>query len=298
MDIKIQYHNVDHLRSLAIVAQAVMTSDLGVALHGTEDQFGVDALATFCSSNNIRVMFFDFSGRKQNAEALLFRVGTHGWLIAVNEEVLNLRPEAQAVYLKSLFCHELAHIVHKHSGALLTPKDPTDLNAVIRAVWTYAPYLVNAKERELAAEVFAAALGFWPHADFVRLVKRKRADFRSIANIYKMPVDCAVKWALIQFHDQLKMHYIKRDEDSKQITDHYGPDLIKDIGIDVFGLPWTAAHEASTTQMDSAKLDRAGDGSKYACVAFYEKKEAGFLRTSNKVIVAGFSRQDFESFSM
>ena len=298
MDIKIQYHSVDHLRSLAGIAKTVMASKLGVASHGTDDQFGVDALETFCSEHNIRVVYFDFSGRKQNAEALLFRVGAQGWLIAVNEEVLKLNPFAQAVYLKSLFCHELAHIVHGHDGALLTPANATDLNAVIRAVWTYAPYLVNAKERELAAEVFAAALGFWPHADFVRLVKRKRADFRSIANTYKMPVDCAVKWALIQFHDQLKMHYIKRDEDAKQIIDYYGPDLVKDIGIDVFGLPWTAAHEASTTQKDSAKLDRAGDGSKYACIAFYEKKEAGFLRASNKVIVAGFFRQDFEAFSM
>jgi hypothetical protein len=298
MEIHIKHTNIDHVCHLANASKKAMSQELGADQHTASEQLTPIDFDAFFAKNNIRVIYWDFSSKRDDIEALMFDLAGKGQLILVNEQVLSLPPSPRTVYIKSLFCHELAHIVHQHSGAGLTPENPTKLDVFIRAVWTYAPYLVNAKEREMSAEVFAVALGFWPHSDFIRLFKRSKADFRFLANLYKMPVDCAVKWALIQFHDQLKMHYVKREEGSKNIVDHYGPGLMKDVGIDLFSLPWTSAYKAAESQDDVKCLERAGDGEKYSCVAFYEKKQAGFHRTCDKILVAGFSRQEFESFCM
>lgn len=302
MYIDLQSHPIDRLRVLVRDIKRIMEASLGYSPHGIDDMLTADSLRSFLSEHNVHIIKCRL-GAPAPVMALLLSLPDCGHVIMIDEGLFSYAPDVQKKYLKYLFCHELAHIVMNHDGAdlVVLNQQQTNLNALFHSMIRFTTYLISLHEREEAAEIFAVALGFWPHTEFLRLLKRTPAQFRMIANLYKMPVDCAVKWALVNYHDQMHMHYFKRNEKNKMIMDRFWPaepDWLDEGESSLFDTPWTAAHEASKRKSDSDKIKREqnGPGADYACIAIYDREEDGFMRKGDRVIVAGFRRREFELF--
>jgi len=320
MDVDIFPNNLENLAYRAKQAADDVAKALGSADHGTDDQISANGLMRYVQKfrnlpqeDSLTFLYCDFLGLKKKLMSILVtRKDEHehpvGRLIAINELLKDKVKPIQDKYLKYLLCHELAHVVYRHTGAGLVCPDTEDggspdIAAVLRAVWSYAPYFLDDNERELEAEIFATALGFYPRSEFIRLLKKHHFNFRTVANLFKMPVDCAIKWALLQLYEQTQMRYIKRNEtthDTKVIDCHWPnpahhihPD---DDGASVF-IPESAAYLASETREDQVnfEVDRTA-GHENVSGAFFEAKENGFLRTFDKVLVVSMPRNLYEDF--
>jgi hypothetical protein len=265
-----------------------------------ETQSLVDQLAQYLKSQSVRIQYWELG---PNILALHLYEPHTGHFIAINENLKKI-PDAAArrMATKKLFCHEFSHIVLNHPPSYSPPQttDPTVCN-LFSALMQFASNPAVHGKIENDAEVFSAALGFWPQIDFVKSFIEKRAEFRLIANQFKMPIDCAIKWALLSLGGQFPMHYLKYNVTTKQVEDYYIPD-------NYALFPWefnkgTVFSDQKTTAFKclSAIDDREGKITveergrevSYVCHAFYRKQNKDQMLNDDKILVGGWSDKIF-----
>lgn len=213
-------------------------------------------------------------------------------LIIIDDSVMHLPESALARGLKETLLHEFSHLILKHPGILIPPDEYHSSDILSTMMWNYAQFLHNEKVRNSDAELMALVLGFWPAAEFTRLFKANRASMRDIANEYKMTVESVIQWTVLQFHDVLDVHYMKRIVDSVVCSDYYG--RVGD-GIDPFDVKGTAAYNTLQTNSDSSKNDKPFMLN-YECRAYYEKKEFLVDYKSDVALVIGFKKTSLDAF--
>ena len=213
-------------------------------------------------------------------------------LIVIDDSVMYLPENAVARGLKETLLHEFSHLMLKHPGILIPPDEYSSPDILSTMMWNYAQFLHNEKVRNSDAELMALILGFWPAAEFTRLFKANRASIRDIANEYKMTVESAIQWTVLQFHDVLDVHYMKRIVDGVAYSDCYG--RVGD-GIDPFEVEGTAAYKTIQTKSDSVTKDKPFMLN-YECRAYYEKKEFFVDYKSDVALVIGFKKSSLDAF--
>jgi hypothetical protein len=199
---------------------------------------------------------------------------------------------------KRLFCHELSHILLQHPASFLPPEDG-GRDAVFRntykSMMQFASNPLIHGSYESEAEIFSSALGFWPLETFAKRVRTTKLEFGQIANEFKMPLDCAVKWALIWF--RLPMHYLKYNVSLQSVEDFFIP---SDPDYDLF--PWefrsgnvfkdegTTACKCMQSGEDAHGVTKTKLGNKEAaffCRAIRQKPNPALWRRDEKIIICG-----------
>jgi len=265
-----------------------------------ENEAIVDVLEAYLKANNIRIQYWDLGAE---IVALHLHEPNTGHFIAINESYSKINDvPARKMALKKLFCHELAHIVLAHAPSYILPTNPTPLMRKLHAalMQCVSNQAIHGKTED-DAEIFAGAIAFWPQPKFVERFVRSKADFRTIGNLYKMPVDCAVKWALLSL-DAFPMHYLKFNETDQVVEDSYVPPSHS-----IF--PWqfqtgavmddyrTVAHKCRKTKLDQVGATRAENpasgAATYMCHTYYERAGVFPLRNDDKIVVAGFQENTF-----
>jgi hypothetical protein len=260
------------------------------------DQPILEVLGGFLDKNNVRIQSGDLGELLYAAHLYEPNTGMH--FIVINEKLLKIADgPTRKMATKRLFCHELSHMLLEHPAGFMPPEkmNPALQNAYT-ALMQFACDPNNNSRYENEAEVFSAAIGFWPLERFTRLFLNAKFDFRQIANDFKMPIDCAVKWALISF--PLPMHYLKYNVPRQVVEDFYVPTddyySVFPWGFQsgaVFQEPDTTAykclHTIKNDHKDVTTTKQGGKEAAFFCRAFYLKSNETLLRLEDKVIVCG-----------
>lgn len=243
----------------------------------------------FLLNNSIKVIYANMLGKK--GEAFVCRVpgpdGKGGQVaVVINELILQLPPPAVERTTKSILLHEICHYLGAHPGARVYKRSAED--EVLQE--SFRNYQANEAGQNSDAELMAAILAFWPNEEFVRQMVKTQANFRQMANFYKMPVDCLMKWTVLQFYDELWIHYFKKDILRDQIVDSF-----RETEDWIFNDPHTAVCRSIREKMDTVS-----DNPKYPCVcrAYYEDRNLHYNKDADQVIVVGLNRKSFSEFSM
>lgn len=255
--------------------------DSGVRTVRTRD------LEQFLSAKSIKIIYADMLGR--DAEALIARIPSSDGksaqvAILINEKVQELSQVARERTTKAILLHEICHFICSHQGAKAYKLQSED--EILKERFDSYKQLEPGQDAE--AELMSAILAFWPNEEFNRQLQLTKGDFRCMANLYKMPVDCVLKWSVIQFNNQLVSHYFKWNVDAARIEDAYQEDAVG-----LFDDPMTAASRAIKSQ-----CDENSDNQSYKCVcrAYYESKTHHFNKSSDRVLVIGLDRTMFDAF--
>jgi hypothetical protein len=142
-------------------------------------------------------------------------------------------------------------------------------------------------------------MAFHPVANFVKLFKKTEADMLQIANSFRMPLDCAVKFALVQFSNNTKMHYCKWICNDEAAVDWYSsPGHLPDEFVRKLPLQeGTVARRVLENKEPSSNTHKSiAQSSNVLCKAFYRKKEHRLLADSDAVIVFGMSLEGLNIF--
>lgn len=241
----------------------------------------------FCEKNSIKMIYADMLGYDGDAFMCRIPLATGGMQVAIliNEKVQELPAPASERASKAILLHEICHFLSEHPGAIAYRDDVVDVS--LRE--NFDRYKEVEAGQNAEAELSAAILAFWPNREFERQLRLTKADFRQMANFYKMPVDCILKWTVLLFGDKLSMHYFKWDVDKGEIEDSYCESMRW-----IFDKEGTAVRKAIETRQDANSDDAQRD---CFCRAYYENKEYHFNKTSNKVLVVGIGRQQFSQFA-
>lgn len=241
------------------------------------DEFGVDGIP------DGMVVRIELDEPVNGADAI--------YLISIDKSIDSLTGPAKSRALKEAFLHEISHLILQHPG-LVMPSNEKLVSADLLSdmAVSYTRFFVDEKSQNLDAELMSLTLGFWPQAEFTRLVKATRADFRQIANEYKMTVESALQWAVVRFDGILDAHYMKGDEGTKDIVDWYGK--VEECS-NVFDEPGTVAGRAVKDKCDAKSNSSLAN---YECRAYYEKKETFHDHKDDEVLVIGFRKDNYESF--
>jgi len=301
MFVAIKDNDVDVLRVLARRSDQVIGKTVfpGFASAGRFPEDILGAFRCYIAQLGIRIMWWDLP---DFIYALHFSSidGGHQ-IIAVNEKMRGVDEEWTGLRdVKPLVLHELAHIVQEHPAAYVPPahEEEPELNRfkmLYNMIMHHA--IASHTQFENEAEVFAAALGFWPGNVFLRQISCSKGDFRRVANFFKMPIDCAIKWAILS-QPNLNIHYLKfnvrdRTPEDYHIPAHY---TTEDFPWDflaggIVNVDETAAKKCLDAQDDAFAQSRAPSPQRtaeYWCYAFYERVSASKSRTSDKLLVGGY----------
>jgi hypothetical protein len=269
-----------------------------LAVLGFRDEIAVlEILTKLVETNSIIIEYCELP---DEVKALLFEVKGQGPHIWMNERLSNIEDEpARKMALKMLFCHELAHLLLNHPGAPYVPPEgyqdqKTESLSEVAMQYALDPQVHGRYEH--AAEIFAAAMGFWPQNKFVQLFILDRMDMRNISVEFKMPVDCVVKWAVVSLG--FPMHYIKFNVSENKVEDFYFP-LTPEYGRPfVWGFPDGVFAADGTTANKSLKqrADCVGPapGGHFFCRAVYLNEDESLMRKHAKIYVAGCPIQTYE----
>ena len=261
----------------------------------------VDVLEKYLKENNVRIQYWDLG---EDIVALHLHEPNTGHFIVINESYQHVENAAtRKMAVRKLFCHELAHVVLDHAPSYILPANATaTMQKLHAALMQCVRDQAFHGRTEDDAEIFSGAIAFWPQTKFLEQFIRSKADFRLMANQYKMPVDCAVKWALLSL-DAFPMHYLKHNETTPEVEDCYIP-----TSHAVF--PWqfqtgavfddsrTVAHKCRINKADESGLTRAenpGGSANYVCHVYFEKAGAMPKRTDDKIVIAGFHENTFNA---
>ena len=292
----------DHLRELSRRA-AQFTDYMSQYFPAASDErIDLDDIDAFKVAHNIVDCWEDFGQYEElkdvNVEGMDFRVEDQGrvyHLVILDRKILDLDDDTEMgrqscdAALKETYLHELSHMVLKHQGAF-TFSDDASPDIMSRMFWRSLQFFKDEKVSHLDAELMATVIGFWPTRDFTSMFRTTCFNMREIANSYKMTVESSVQWALIQYHDSLHMHYVKRlehaDGGRSELVSTYG--LEGDV--DVFQMKHSAASDAYERKADADSTNKVGE---YACRAFYEKKCYAYGAKSDFIIVLGRKRNNY-----
>jgi len=150
-------------------------------------------------------------------EALcIFKPGTiRGYCIILNRNVLTKDPNIHAAIL-----HELSHILAEDPWNYYSSEDePNDL---FQSLDKYRSNSLIYDLLEMKTELLVAVLAFSPKTLFAESFYQQGADFKAIASVYNMPLDCCIKWTLITMR-QFDGHYFKYCDTCGQEEDRYIP---------------------------------------------------------------------------
>jgi hypothetical protein len=305
MFVAVKDNNVDELRVIArqcdqIAGKTVFPKLAGV-VNFPEDIAG--AFKCYLMEMNVRVMWLDLP---PTIHALHFTSDNKHHIIAISDTMRGKGEEWKGLRdVKSHVLHELAHIVRDHPAAYVPPTKG-DHDELLRLSMLYNnimnPATASYRQFENEAEVFAAALGFWPGNVFMKQFAGAKGEFRRVANFFKMPVDCAIKWALLS-RPELDIHYFKYNVDTNATEDyhipaHYTPaqfpwDFL--TGCIVEDLK-TAAGLCKRERDDRNTLSKAHlpDLSEYWCYSYYERASFSKTRSHDKIVVGGFPKSLYD----
>ena len=241
----------------------------------------------FCEKNSIKIIYADMLAH--NGDAFMCRIplqaGGVQVAIVINEKVQQLPLASSERATKAILLHEICHFLNEHPGAVAYRDGVVD----VALKESFDKYKEVEAGQNAEAELAAAILAFWPNREFERQLRLTKADFRQMANFYKMPVDCILKWTVLQFGDMLAMHYFKWDIDKREIEDSFHESMRW-----IFDKEDTAARKAIETRQDANSNDAQRD---CFCRAYYENKEHHFNKISNRVLVVGIGRQQLSQFA-
>jgi hypothetical protein len=293
--VKLETGNLPQIRSVAdrsieaLKATGLQDEDISI----------LAVLENFLAKNSVRIQSWDLGERIVALH--LYEPNTNAHFIGISSRLLKIQDvPTRRMATKRLFCHELSHMLFKHPAAFHPPEGENGaafLNAY-KALMQFAsdPAIHSGYENE--AEIFSAALGFWPLNKFMRLFRNSKGDFRQVANEFKMPIDCAVKWALIT--TRLPMHYLKYNATQTEVEDFFVP---SDTDYELF--PWgfkngdvfkqkeTTAYRCLDEKEDISGVTTTKQDNREAaffCRAFYQSTNEALLRIDEKVVVAGFPK--------
>lgn len=241
----------------------------------------------FMHKNSVKYIPLRLPGKKW--EAFVSRIPSSGgnhvkYAIVVNADIYELPKECATRILKSVLLHEICHILGAHDGAVAYKAGTGD---EIREE-SFRNYKEQRPGQNLEAELLSSILAFWPNEEFVRQMKNTKGDFRTMANSYKMPVDCLLKWAVLQFAKDFGVHYFKWNVKEGCAEDSYG-----DKESWIVENPDTAFSKALRDHCDSSSNNPNFD---CICRAYYEDKKFGFNKKADKVLVFGINRVQFGDF--
>ncbi len=265
---------------------------------GRIDKLYYEDIVAFKQNNNV-VVYWDSFGDGDVPSGIEIRIELDSplngqnaiYLISIDKSILSLDGFAKARALKEVFLHEISHLILKHPGAVLPNEDnPASADVLSNMFWSYAKFFRDEQGQNVDAELMSLIIGFWPNAEFTRLVKTTKAAFRQIANEYKMTTESALQLATIMFHSILDVHYLKREEETREILDAYGS---VEGCKNVFDEPGTVAGRAVSTKSDAQSGSSLAD---YECRAYYEDKKFFHDHQSDEVLVIGFKKKCFDAF--
>lgn len=241
----------------------------------------------FLEKYSIKLVAVNMLGKK--CEAVATKIPSKDgkivkYAIIVNKDIFNLPKDAANRVLKSVLLHEICHILGSHNGAIAYKAGTGD---EIRTE-SFEKYVEQRPGQNLEAELLSSILAFWPNEEFIRQMKNTKANFREMANSYKMPVDCLLKWAVLQFAMDFGVHYFKWNVDKICAEDSYG-----DKESWIVENPDTAFSKAQRDHCDSSSNNPDFD---CICRAYYEDKKFGFNKEADKVLVFGINRVQFGDF--
>ena len=306
MFVTIKDSDVDLLRVISrrsdqIVGKAVFP---GVAPNVRYPDQVSGLFVNYLTQLHIRVMWWDLP---ESILALHVAFSTSSHIIAVSNKLRGVNEEWEQMRdVKPLVLHELAHIIREHPAAYVPPtkEDGTELARLQMLYDMIMHHAIASHEQfENEAEVFAAALGFWPGNLFWKQFAISKGEFRRVANYFKMPVDCAIKWALLS-RPEHNIHYLKFNVGAHETEDyhmpaHYTPDEF----------PWdfasgrvaddanTAAGKCLLLKDDTSSATQSPSqhrAAAYWCYAFYERVEKSKARKDDKMLVGGFPKSLYD----
>jgi hypothetical protein len=246
----------------------------------------VELLQKILDREEIRVQYWDL-GDDILALHLHGPGDTH--FIGINEKFRGIADK---------FCHEFAHVVLGHPPKYLLPERNKDerVRLLYETIMQYARTPEVHLTFELAADIFAAALGFWPINDFVGLFAMCKGDLRLLSDAFTMPVDCVAKWAAVRLSHT--MHYFKYNVTNKELEDFYihpSPDYRAEF-FRVFPNGVLADSKSIASECLKVSDDRTGsstDGHTF-CRAIFNQPNKKLLREFAKMYVIGFPKNAYE----
>lgn len=209
--------------------------------------------------------------------------------------------------LRQVLLHELSHLLMRHGedGLLVSPtKEALAVAPALSETCNLVARLYRKVrgEQDFDCEIFSLALAFWPFDKFTRYVMLLLKNWNStgsvrtkLADAFGMPVNATVQWLSIMYGEKLGIHYIRRNEDSKEWIDCL--DVNKNLslfaaypcyGKDVFSCEGTAAYDAANMHCDKKTLQT---NEPFFCEALYCKKHDLYNMRFDEVVVVGFLAQ-------
>ena len=209
--------------------------------------------------------------------------------------------------LRQVYLHEISHLLLQHGedGLLVSPtRDALSATPALSATCNLAARLYRkvCAAQDFDCEIFSLALAFWPFDKFTRSVMlllknwNESGSIRTkLSNAFRMPINATVQWLSIMFGEKLGVHYIRRNEDTKEWHDWL--DVNKNLnlfatyppsGNDLFLREDTAAYKAANEHCDRKTLRTANP---CFCEALYSKKQSLYNMRSDEIVVVGFLTQ-------
>lgn len=228
----------------------------------------------------------------------------HGHKVLLNESI-KTHPDASTriMRLKSRIAHEFSHVFLKHPPAfhLVSGGDCTEQAQMIySALMGFAKAEYIRGNLEMMADLLTITLCLWPEQTFNDVFLDHKASFRGVSDVFRVPIDCCVKWYMLRY--RVVAHYMKYNVREDLIEDHFvapaSGDHYRDFGWDipggaVFRDSITTAHKCLIQKRDQEGTTLAKNGRSYFCKAYYIEKD-DVLKMDAKIIVIGFPKEVYE----
>jgi hypothetical protein len=145
--------------------------------------------------------------------------------------------------------------------------------------------------------MFAMRMAFHPVDKYIRLFKERAANMEDLARETRMPLDCVIKFSIILFHRQIKLHYCKWDCSRNYAMDWYTSPyhLPEDFVRDLPSRDGTVAHQALTNKR-SMLLSESPHSNSISCSAYYRDSSRVLHGRAASIIAMGFNTEDLRLF--
>ena len=300
MDITLNNANFEEITSL----RHKIKCSFPVDDDATFTTFTPQTIKQWLAESGVEIVFSDFGCSSEKVASVFCEIEKKCFIF-VNKNIQEMDGNTQEKYIKYLCLHEIYHMIHLGVGIIVAPDQNQNtisaqslkLDLLIRS---HVQYYANERDQEMAAELFAARLGFAPLPRFIKLFKITEASMRDIADLYKMPLDCAIKWSVILFHGLIEMHYGRwecRDNENWELVDwysspgHVSKEFLKSLVVNKN----SRAYVALSDKNDSRGCGSVDDKNFY-CGAYYRKKEHGISGKADILLDLGFVQETFDAF--
>lgn len=290
-----------------------------------------EALRSFLSKKypgriiNTTVAPIDFSscglGKADGCIVTFTNAKFYGCMVLIDKSISSLEPDlkkegqAPLVYaysraLKSIYLHEIGHVLLCHDNFSLQPKTSSKV---------LSSFVSKHAVLDAQCDVLSYVLAFWPFVGkdgFKTLVDKAYKswdgfDFRlRMANMYKMPINSVAQWIVIMLTDPYRVHYARLAVSAPspgQVVDWYDcKDVVNSIAYEDGQYVGMTEDEAAKqlfllknekTSAQKALAMPHGDQKmvhqdvNIRCAAFYERAQYAYNRLADEVVVFGLAPQ-------